>query len=182
MWLLVTVWTVYFNRPSEITSVHTLTSYWPVLESLFIPTGQDMVAMCLPAHTKRSTASFYGWVALVVPVPGMKCSLSRSMYGLRFIPWSQLGQSTGANMFRTANCLMCRFIEEFASLFFEVDNLWFLTTVVLFTTFLTMASVVKALLYRQPTFVVDLKTIFPLQFTIFYFISVSWRCQPPASK
>jgi len=38
-----------------------------------------------------------------------------------------------------------------------------------FTTFLTMASVV------------NLKSIFPLQFTIFYFIS-ELKCQPPASK
>jgi len=132
MWLSVTVWTVYFNRPSEITSVHTLMNYWPVLETLFIPTGRDMVAMCLPARTKRSTASFCGWVTLVVPAPGMKFSLSGSMYRLRFMPWSQLGQSTGANMFHIANCVLCAFTQEFASLFYyDVDDFWFLTTGVL---------------------------------------------------
>jgi len=55
----------------------------------------------------------------VVLAPGMKFSLSGSMYGLRFIPWSQPGQSNGANMFRIANCL------------YDVDNFWFLTTGVL---------------------------------------------------
>jgi len=140
-------------------------NYWPVLETLFILTGRDMVAMCLPARTKRSTASFCGWVTLVVPAPGMKFSLSGSMYGLHFIPWSQLGQSAGANMFHIANCLLCRFTQEFAILLYKVDNFWFLTIGVLFTTFFTMTSVV------------NLKSIFPLQFTFFYFISESWSAK-----
>jgi hypothetical protein len=53
------------NRPSEITLVHTHTSCWPALESLFILIGQDMVVMCPPAHTKRSEVSSCEWVNVV---------------------------------------------------------------------------------------------------------------------